>query len=224
MIKLFFKFYEFLIELVDKTPITFSYLYEFLNDLKEYKHDIIKEYHNVRPILFKNISPETAPDKYFKDANWNVFILLTYGNYIKENCNKCPITSFIIKKHKIIKTAMFSILPPNSSMNQHRGPLKGVLRCLFKLEFNGDDNTACLQIKDSIFDWNKMDYIIFDDTLMHKAWNNSPNPRVVLFLDIERPLIFPINILNKLVLFLVNKNKRVKKVYDFYKQQNNLKD
>jgi beta-hydroxylase len=92
------------------------------------------------------------------------------------------------------------------------------------LEFNGDDNTACLQIKDSIFDWKRMDYIIFDDTLMHKAWNNSLNPRVVLFLDIERPLIFPINILNKLVLFLVNKNKRVKKVYDFYKQQNNLKD
>jgi beta-hydroxylase len=224
MIKLFFKLYEFLIELVDKTPITFDYSYKFLEDLNKHKHDIIKEYQNVRPTLFNNISPETAPDKFFKNANWNVFILLTYGNFINENCYKCPTTFSIIKKHKIIKTAMFSILPPNSSMNEHRGPLKGVLRCLYKLQFDGAPNTACLQIKDKIFDWYNRDYIIFDDTLMHNAWNYSANPRAVLFLDLERPLVFPINILNKLILFLVNKNKRIKQIYEFYKQQNNLKD
>jgi len=224
IIKSFFKFYEWLIELVDETPITFNYYYDFLKDLDLHKAEIIDEYKKVKSTIFSDISQITAPDKYFKNANWNVFFFLAYGSFLYENCSKCPITFSILKKHKNIKTAMFSTLPPDSTMSPHRGPLKGVLRCLYKLDFTGERNTACLQIKNKIFDWYDNDYIIFDDTLTHNTWNNSDKPRVVLFLDIERPLIFPINLFNKLVLFLVSKNKGIKEIFEFYKQSQNYKD
>jgi beta-hydroxylase len=224
IIKSFFKFYEWLIELVDETPITFNYYYDFLKDLDSHKSEIIDEYKKVKSAVFGNISQSTAPDKYFKNANWNVFFFIAHGSFLYENCSQCPVTFSILKKYKNIKLAMFSTLPPNSTMAPHRGPLKGVLRCLYKLEFKGERNTACLQIKNKIFDWYDNDYIIFDDTLTHNTWNNSDKPRVVLFLDIERPLIFPINLFNKLVLFLVSKNKNMKEIFEFYKKSQNYKD
>ena len=119
---------------------------------------------------------------------------------------------------------MFSILPSGSEMNFHRGPYKGVLRCLFKLKLDDLFGDVGLIVRDKEIQWNKTECVIFDDTLIHKAWNRSSGTRVVLFLDIIRELPFWLDIINRLFLLLVQRNNRIKQIYQFYKEKNNLKD
>ena len=45
--------------------------------------------------------------------------------------------------------------------------------------------------------------MIFDDTFQHEAWNHTDGMRVVLFVDIMRPLRFPANLFNSLFTWLI---------------------
>jgi len=226
MIKSLMNLFEKAIEKYSPTP-TFYNIEEFafIHDLVTNKKAIVEEFERVKGIKpFKEISPETAPDKYFKNANWNVYFLKAYNTPIEENIINCPVTYRIINKHKDIVTAMFSILPPGSEMDYHRGPYKGVLRCLFKLKLDDLNGNAGLIVRDKEIQWNSTECVIFDDTLRHKAWNHSKGTRVVLFLDIIRKLPFWLNLANKIFLLLVQRNKRIKQIYLFYKDKNNYKD
>jgi aspartyl/asparaginyl beta-hydroxylase (cupin superfamily) len=50
--------------------------------------------------------------------------------------------------------------------------------------------------------WNEGSVLIFDDAYEHEAWNETGKPRVVLFVDFEKPLRFPVNIINRMLLGL----------------------
>jgi len=226
MIKMLMNLFEKAVESHAPTP-TFYNPEEFaiVHALQVNKKAILEEFENVRGVkLFKEISPETAPDKYFKNANWNVFFLKAYNKPIEENIKKCPVTYSVISKYRDVATAMFSILPAGSEMDFHRGPYKGVLRCLFKLKLDDNSSSVGLIVKDKEIQWNRTECVIFDDTLVHKAWNHSSGTRVVLFLDIIRKLPFWLNAINRIFLFLIQHNNRVKQIYQFYKEENNLKD
>ena len=225
MINKIMQVFEFLVEKYNPTPVYYDITkFSIVSDLVKNKKIFLKELNDVSGIKFKDISADTAPDKYFKDSNWTVFFLIAYGNPIESNILKCPKTHSILSKHSNIKTAMFSILPPNSYMEYHRGPYKGVLRCLFKLKLEDKSGDVGLDVMGNTRQWNNTECIIFDDTLQHKAWNHSKGNRVVLFLDLIRPLPFPLSLINKFFLYLISKNKRIRDIYTFYKQQNNLKD
>ena len=51
--------------------------------------------------------------------------------------------------------------------------------------------------------WEEGRCIVFDDTYQHWVENNTRGRRVVLFIDIKRPLKFPGSLLNRIVLFLI---------------------
>jgi len=44
--------------------------------------------------------------------------------------------------------------------------------------------------------------VIFDDAYEHEAWNHTAHTRVVLFVDFRKPLHFPANLINWLLLHL----------------------
>ena len=51
--------------------------------------------------------------------------------------------------------------------------------------------------------WEEGRCIVFDDTYRHRVENNTGGRRVVMFIDIKRPLGFPGSLLNRVVLFLI---------------------
>ena len=51
--------------------------------------------------------------------------------------------------------------------------------------------------------------MLFDATYLHEAWNDSDEIRVVLFMDILRPLKFPGNVLNKGILNLIERSSYI---------------
>ena len=51
--------------------------------------------------------------------------------------------------------------------------------------------------------WKNGEVVFFDDTYEHEAFNNTDKIRVVLFMDILRPMKFPFNLINKFLIFVV---------------------
>jgi beta-hydroxylase len=96
---------------------------------------------------------------------------------------------------------MFSIFQPGKRLPPHRGPYNGVLRLHLGLLVPEHDNLG-IRIGTDSRSWREGSVLIFDDAYEHEAWNETGEPRVVLFVDFEKPLRFPVNIVNRMLLGL----------------------
>ena len=88
-------------------------------------------------------------------------------------------------------TAMFSILSPRKHILDHRGPYKGVLRYHLGLIVPEDAERCRIRVGEDVRHWEEGKSMIFDDTFNHEVWNDTDETRVVLFVDVLRPLPFP---------------------------------
>jgi beta-hydroxylase len=97
-------------------------------------------------------------------------------------------------------TAMFSILSPRKHILDHRGPYKGVLRYHLGLIVPREPEACRIRVGEDIRHWEAGKSMIFDDTFNHEVWNDTDETRVVLFLDVLRPLPFPESAINRLII------------------------
>jgi beta-hydroxylase len=44
--------------------------------------------------------------------------------------------------------------------------------------------------------------MIFDDSHEHEAWNDTDGYRVVLFVDFVRPVVFPLSLVNRSIIWM----------------------
>jgi len=135
------------------------------------------------------------------DADWKTYLMYGYGIKSPDNIRQCPETWRIVQKIPGLKTAMFSIFEPGKHLPAHRGPYNGVLRFHLGLIVPEDDRIA-IRVGEQVCHWQEGRALIFDDAYEHEAWNHSDKVRVVLFVDFIKPLRFPANILNWLLLNL----------------------
>ncbi|WP_299484721.1 aspartyl/asparaginyl beta-hydroxylase domain-containing protein [Acaryochloris sp. IP29b_bin.137] len=158
--------------------------------------------HSERLPNFQDISPDQATST-SKDDLWKTYFLYGYGCRAEQNCQRCPETTRLIEQIPGMKTAFFSIMLPGKHIPEHRGPYKGVVRCLLGLKIP-EPNEACrIRVHDQIRYWQEGKTMVFDDTYLHEAWNETDQIRVVLFLDIVRPLRFPLSWLNQVLIQLI---------------------
>ena len=61
--------------------------------------------------------------------------------------------------------------------------------------------------------WSEGKAMIFDDSFPHEAWNETDEIRVVLFLDIVRPIKFPLSLVNQLLLKLIASSPFIQDAY-----------
>lgn len=156
---------------------------------------------------------DISPDQYSitNDNLWKTFFLYAYGLKAHYNCQKCPQTTSLIEKIPGMKTAFFSILLPNKHIPEHKGPYKGVLRYHLALKVPQPNNSCLIRVGNEIRHWQEGKSLLFDDTFPHEAWNNGNDIRVVLFLDIIRPLAFPLSLINRGLIKLISISPYVQK-------------
>jgi ornithine lipid ester-linked acyl 2-hydroxylase len=148
----------------------------------------------------QEITPDAA--SITQDSGWKVFLLVAYGIKSKPNIELCPETWRIVQKIPGLKTAMFSVFRPGKRLPPHRGPYNGVLRLHLGLIVPEHNANLGIRIGTEVRGWKEGAVLIFDDAYEHEAWNETDQPRVVLFVDFEKPLHFPINVLNTVLLKL----------------------
>lgn len=133
------------------------------------------------------------------DDRWKTFFLFGYGFRAKLNTEMCPRTTALMEQIPGMTTAMFSILSPRKHILDHRGPYKGVLRYHLGLIVPQDAPACRIRVGDDIRHWQEGASLVFDDTFNHEVWNDTDETRVVLFVDVLRPLPFPESLINRLV-------------------------
>jgi beta-hydroxylase len=105
-----------------------------------------------------------------------------------------------------MKTAMFSILAPGKHVPPHRGPYKGVLRYHLALLVPQPRNRCRIRIADQLRHFEEGKSLLFDDTFVHEVWNESSGHRAVLFVDIVRPLPWPLSWMNRLAIWAISRS------------------
>ena len=133
------------------------------------------------------------------DDRWKTFFLYGYGFEAKLGVEMCPRTAALMREIPGMSTAMFSILSPRKHILEHRGPYKGVLRYHLGLIVPEDAPACRIRVGEDIRHWQEGESMIFDDTFNHEVWNDTDETRVVLFVDVLRPLPSPESRINQLI-------------------------
>jgi aspartyl/asparaginyl beta-hydroxylase (cupin superfamily) len=133
------------------------------------------------------------------DDRWKTFFLYGYGFEAKLGTEMCPQTAALMRRIPGMTTAMFSILSPRKHILDHRGPYKGVLRYHLGLIVPKEAEACRIRVGEDFRHWEQGESMIFDDTYNHEVWNDTDETRVVLFVDVLRPLPEPESLINKLI-------------------------
>ncbi len=133
------------------------------------------------------------------DDHWKTFFLYGYGFQAKLGVEMCPKTAELMRGIPGMTTAMFSILSPRKHILDHRGPYKGVLRYHLGLIVPEDAESCRIRVGQDFRHWQEGKSIVFDDTFNHEVWNDTDETRVVLFVDVLRPLPSPESTINRAI-------------------------
>ena len=135
------------------------------------------------------------------DDRWKTYFFYGYGFRSDANCERCPVTTRLIEAIPGMETAMFSILAPGKRIPAHDGPYKGVLRYHLGLVVpDASVEQVGIRVGPETRGWREGESLVFDDTYEHEAWNETDETRVVLFVDVVRPLREPMRTLNAAVI------------------------
>ncbi len=134
------------------------------------------------------------------DDRWKTFFIYGYGFQADLGVEMCPRTAALMREIPGMTTAMLSILSPHKHILDHRGPYKGVLRYHLGLIVPRKAEQCRIRVGDEIRHWEEGQSMIFDDTFNHEVWNDTDETRVVLFVDVLRPLPFPDSLINRAIL------------------------
>ena len=165
---------------------------------------------------FEQISVDQA--KLSDDRRWKTYFFLGYGLRFEDNIARCPATWAALSGIPGLTTAFFSVLEPGKRLPPHRGPYKGVLRYHLGVVIPERAEACGIDVNGERRHWREGDSLIFDDTFIHNAWNDTVERRIVLFVDFARPLRFPANLVNRAVLKLIARSGYVQEAKLNYRQ------
>jgi aspartyl/asparaginyl beta-hydroxylase (cupin superfamily) len=157
---------------------------------------------------FQDIAPDQI--NLSDDDQWKTFWFVGYDVWDDPNCLRCPATAAVLRAIPGVITGFFSILAPGKRLPPHYGPYRGVLRHHLALIVPEPREKCGIRVDDQTRHWTEGQSLVFDDTYEHEAWNNTDGERVVLFLDIKRPLRPPMNHINDGIIKVISKSPFIK--------------
>lgn len=123
----------------------------------------------------------------FFKRGWKRFYLKWYGDAHPSAEQLCPVTTRLVSSIPCIKAAMFAELPAGSYLGKHRDPYAGSVR--YHLGLSTPNDEQCFIEVDGVRrSWHDGEAMIFDETFVHWAQNDTGQTRIILFCDIERPM------------------------------------
>ncbi|MEE9346030.1 MAG: aspartyl/asparaginyl beta-hydroxylase domain-containing protein [Methylococcales bacterium] len=156
---------------------------------------------------FHQISPDQT--RISKGDNWKTFPLWVFREKSTINCKRCPQTAAVLQEIPGLQNAWFSILAPGYHIPAHRGVTKAVLRAQLGLKIPQHRENCTMRVDGVTFAWQEGKCVVLDDSYEHEVHNNTDEERVILFLDIDRPMKLPGRIASKILLFLLQRSAYV---------------
>jgi aspartate beta-hydroxylase len=138
---------------------------------------------------FHEIMPEQASISANDGRDWRMYILKAYGIEQLHHMVECPELAKLVRLSPDVLSASFSFLGPRKHIPPHRGPIRGIVRFYLVLAMpRADDGlpAAVLKVAGVEHRLDAGQFMLWDDTFEHEAWNASDEVRIVLSLDIWR--------------------------------------
>jgi len=177
--------------LISAGPIYDPALFEWTTKLEMAAPDIRSELlrildHRESLPTFQNISP--AQQSISKDDRWQIFAFYGFGERSARNCELCPMTAKVLDSIPGVFNAFFSILAPGKHIPRHCGVTKGFVRCHLGLIVPQEREKCRMNVDGSLVFWEEGKAVVFDDSRPHEVWNDTDETRVVLLVDVPRPM------------------------------------
>lgn len=177
--------------LVSNDPVLDPADFSFLQPFEAHWGEILAELtailrHKESVPAFEEVSTDQM--KIARDRQWRTFILYGFGSKLERNCAHAPRTVALLEQVPQLQTAWFSILSPGYHITPHRGVTKGILRCHLGLIVPDRQADCWMRVDDEKCIWQPGKVLVFDDTYEHEVLNATPQERVVLLFDFERPM------------------------------------
>jgi ornithine lipid ester-linked acyl 2-hydroxylase len=170
-----------------------------LDDVLSYRNDLPN---------FQDISVDQA--SITDDDGWKTYFFFGYGFRADANCARCPQTAALLDAIPGLTTAFFSILSPGKHIGEHRGPWRGVLRYHLALAVPEPAHSAGISVGGQVEHWEEGHSLLFDDGYEHFAWNDTDGVRVVLFVDVIRPLRQPADQINRALIWAIGRSPYIR--------------
>jgi ornithine lipid ester-linked acyl 2-hydroxylase len=161
---------------------------------------------------FQDISVDQA--SITDDDGWKTFFFFGYGFRAQANCALCPTTASLLEQIPGLTTAFFSILSPHKEIGAHRGPWRGVLRYHLALKVPEPATSVGISVGGETTSWEEGRSLLFDDGYEHHVWNRTDGIRVVLFVDVIRPMSSPADQLNRALIWAIGRSPYVRDARD----------
>ncbi|HJU11110.1 MAG TPA: aspartyl/asparaginyl beta-hydroxylase domain-containing protein [Candidatus Binataceae bacterium] len=152
----------------------------------------IPRYHDIDLIQF------SISGRIDKDKDWKILMLYAMGEGPAANRALCPATCALLDTIPDLFQAFFSILDAGKSIPPHTGPYRGYLRYHLALKVPRR-NPPSLRVKDQWYVWQEGKSILFDDTHCHEVVNRADDDRVILVIDVLRPMPPAPRFVNRLI-------------------------
>lgn len=127
-----------------------------------------------------------------QDKAWSAYFLWKHGSRIDAHCKACPVTAEAVSAAPLPRirarapAVFFSRLDPGVHIPPHNGATNA--RLTVHLPLIVPDGCA-FRVGDETREWKEGELLIFDDTILHEAWNGSQQQRVVLIFDVWHPML-----------------------------------
>ena len=141
-----------------------------------------------------------------RDGKWRSFFLIGYGYKVPENCARAPKTAALMEKVPDLNSAFFSILDPGATIPPHRGVTRGLITCHLGVKVPKDTSNCWIEVEGQRAHWKNGEWLIFDDCFVHQVANETDETRVILLVQVKRPMRFPGKLVHDAWLWAIRKS------------------
>lgn len=158
-------------------------------------------------------------------STWWTLFLRKYGK-TSEVVNAFPKTIKLIDDCvPSCSLVMFSILAPGKVIVPHCGPYLGVLRYHLALVVPEDAENCWIEVKGPEkthrYSWQVGSDFLFDDTFVHYVENKTKETRIILFLDVAKPMDNPLRrLVAKCAMWYMSRTRKIRMDIDSVNQKN----
>jgi len=133
------------------------------------------------------VKDDLPGSSFYKDNRWKSFYLKIYDIDLPSAWDLAPKTRALIEQVPGMNLALFAVLMPGKKLGQHHDPFAFSLR--YSLGLSTPNSEQCgLMVNGEEYQWKDGEGIIFDETYIHAAHNDTAIPRIILMTDIDRPM------------------------------------
>lgn len=127
--------------------------------------------------------PNYLTSSFDPNQAWKTYVFRYFGINHLPNQKACPVFSELLKRYPFIATAEFSMLEPDTHILPHTGFTDKVLRSHLGMVVPEGD--IGIKVGEDGRKWQEGEWLVFNDSIIHEAWNRTSERRIVLMIDFD---------------------------------------